>query len=66
MYFCLGFKQFFSPTNLIAMPPKGSKELNKKNGFLGLFQKNKKQISKMEVMILEQETELKITENQMK
>ena len=48
------------------MPPKGSIELNKKNGFLGQFQKNKKHISKMEVMILEQETEFKNTENQMK
>ena len=41
------------------MPPKDRNELNKKNGFLGQFQKNKKQISKMEVMILEQEAELK-------
>ena len=48
------------------MRPKGSKELNKKNGFLGQFQKNKKQSSKMEVMILQQETELKNIENQMK
>ena len=48
------------------MSPKGSKELNKKNGFLGQFQKIKKQISKMEVMILEQEPELKNTGNQIK
>ena len=47
------------------MPPKESNELNKKNGFLGQFQKNKK-ISKMEVMILEQEAELKNTKNQIK
>ena len=48
------------------MPPKESNELNKKNGFLGQFQKNKKQISKMAVMILEQEAELKNTENHIK
>ena len=44
------------------MPPKGSKQINKKNGFLRKFQKNpknKKEISKMELLIFDQENQLK-------
>ena len=44
------------------MPPKESKQINKKNGFLRKFQKNpknKKEISKMELLIFDQENQLK-------
>ena len=47
------------------MPPKGSKESNKKNGFLGKFQKNEKEISKMELLIFDQENQLKCQETQL-
>ena len=36
------------------MPPKGSKALNKKNQFLGVFQNNKKEINGMDKTIIEQ------------
>ena len=50
------------------MPPKGSKQINKKNGFLGKFQKhpkNKKEISKMELLIFDQENQLKCQKTQL-
>ena len=40
------------------MPPKGSKASNKKNGFLGVLQRNKAVMSGMEKKILEQEKEI--------
>ena len=36
------------------MPPKGSRVLNKKNSFLGVFQNNKKEINGMDKIIFEQ------------
>ena len=36
------------------MPPKGSRALNKKNSFLGVFQNNKKEINGMDKIIFEQ------------
>ena len=36
------------------MPPKGSKALNKKNQFLGVFQNNKKEFKGMDKTIIEQ------------
>ena len=36
------------------MPPKGSKALNKKDQFLGVFQNNKKEFKGMDKTIIEQ------------
>ena len=36
------------------MPPKGSRALNEKNSFLGVFQNNKKEINGMDKIIFEQ------------
>ena len=47
------------------MPPKGSKQSNKKNEFLEKFKKNKKEISKMELLIFDQENQLKCQETQL-
>ena len=59
------FAWHFAFTIFNVMPPKGSKKLVAKHSFLGIFNKNKKQLNEMDIKIKCQEEEIRNKEKEL-